>query len=102
MFWSGRRDLNSGPPAPKTGVLSLGSPSFATLFLKTKDLPTQFGSGKKCENVAPRVQGPLNFPHSEEEAKAAHNATLRLLGHDVFGQGCYSRDNCVNFGLRYA
>ena len=38
MFWSGRRDLNSGPPAPKSGVLSLGSPSFSIAFLKTKGL----------------------------------------------------------------
>ena len=38
IFWSGRRDLNSGPPAPKSGVLSLGSPSFSIAFLKTKGL----------------------------------------------------------------
>jgi hypothetical protein len=36
--WSGRRDLNSGPPAPKAGVLPLGSPSFSILLLKEKDL----------------------------------------------------------------
>ena len=38
MFWSGRRDLNPGPPAPKAGVLSLGSPSFSISFLKTNEL----------------------------------------------------------------
>src|SRR6266404_8591890 len=36
--WSGRRDLNSGPPAPKPAGLSLGSPSFSISFLKTNDL----------------------------------------------------------------
>jgi hypothetical protein len=35
--WSGGRDLNSGPPAPKLAGLSFLSPSFATLFLKTKE-----------------------------------------------------------------
>ena len=38
MFWSGRRDLNSGPPAPKAGVISLGSPSFSIFVLKTNEL----------------------------------------------------------------
>jgi hypothetical protein len=38
MFWSGRRDLNSGPPAPKARAISLGSPSFSITFLKTKGL----------------------------------------------------------------
>jgi hypothetical protein len=38
MFWSGRRDLNSGPPAPKAGGLSFGSPSFSMFLLKTKGL----------------------------------------------------------------
>jgi hypothetical protein len=38
MFWSGRPDLNRGPPAPKAGVISLGSPSFSISFLKAKEL----------------------------------------------------------------
>ena len=38
LFWSGRRDLNSGPPAPKAGVLSFGSPSLAVPRLKIKEL----------------------------------------------------------------
>src|SRR2546430_11276013 len=38
MFWSGRPDLNRGPPAPKSGVLSLGTPSFSISVLKTNEL----------------------------------------------------------------
>jgi hypothetical protein len=38
MFWSGRRDLNSGPPTPKAGVISLGSPPFSISFLKINEL----------------------------------------------------------------
>src|SRR5882762_10569368 len=38
MFWSGRPDLNRGPPASKPAGLSLGSPSFSIAFLKTKEL----------------------------------------------------------------
>jgi hypothetical protein len=52
MFWSGRPDLNRGPPAPKSGVLSLGSPSFSILLLKEKDLAEEFGSGTMYDNVA--------------------------------------------------
>ena len=69
MFWSGRRDLNSGPPAPKAGVLPLGSPSFSILLLKAKDLTKEFGGGKMCEQVAPYAWSPPNFPHSESQAK---------------------------------
>src|SRR5438552_14697500 len=38
IFWSGRPDLNRRPPAPKAGVLSLGSPSFSISVLKTNEL----------------------------------------------------------------
>jgi len=44
MFWSGRADLNRGPPAPKADVLPLESPSFSILLLKEKDLAEEFGS----------------------------------------------------------
>ncbi len=37
-IWSGRGDLNSRPPAPKTDVLPLGSPSFSILLLKRNEL----------------------------------------------------------------
>src|SRR5258708_39900308 len=61
--WSGRRDLNSGPPAPKTGVLSLGSP------FENKRVRKIFSSGTMCGNVVPHAWSPPNFPHSEEEGK---------------------------------
>src|ERR1700687_5998385 len=38
MFWSGRRDLNSEPPAPKTGKLAFVSPLISTMRLKTQSL----------------------------------------------------------------
>ena len=65
MFWSGRPDLNRGPPAPKSGVRSLGSPSFSLDHLKEKDLAEALGSGTMCENVAPHAWSPPNFPHTE-------------------------------------
>ncbi len=36
--WSGRPDLNRGPPAPKSAGLSLRSPSFSISDLKTNKL----------------------------------------------------------------
>ena len=38
MFWSGRPDLNRGPPAPKPAGLPPGSPSLSIFVLKTKEL----------------------------------------------------------------
>jgi hypothetical protein len=61
------------PPAPKAGVLPLGSPSFSILLLKAKDLAKEFGSGKMCEHVTPHAWSPPNSPHSESQAK------MRLL-----------------------
>ena len=72
LFWSGRPDLNRGPPAPKSGVLPLGSPSFSLDHLKEKDLAEEFGSGTMCENVAPHAWSPPTFPHSDKEAKVRH------------------------------
>src|SRR5215469_8970860 len=49
--WSGRRDLNSGPPAPKAGVLSFQSPSLAIPHMKIKELSREIvvvGCGCKC------------------------------------------------------
>src|SRR5215470_631382 len=61
---------SDGTPAPKPDGLSLGSPSFATSFLKTKDLLKGFGSGMKYENVPPHATGPPNFPHSWQHSRA--------------------------------
>jgi len=49
--WSGRRDLNSGPPAPKAGVLPFRSPSLAIPHMKIKELSREIvvvGCGWKC------------------------------------------------------
>ena len=70
MFWSGRPDLNRGPPAPKAGVLPLGSPSFSILPVKAKDLVKKFAGGTLYEKVPPHAWSPPNFPHTEKEAKA--------------------------------
>jgi hypothetical protein len=69
MFWSGRRDLNSGPPAPKPGVLSLGSPSFSIFSFENKRVRKIFGSVTMYGNVVPQAWSPPNFPHSETTAK---------------------------------
>jgi hypothetical protein len=70
MFWSGRPDLNRGPPAPKPGVLPLGSPSFFNLSFENKRVRKIFGSGTMYGNVCVHVWSPPNFPHNEEEAKS--------------------------------
>jgi hypothetical protein len=58
------------PPAPKAGVPPLGSPSFSILLLKEQ--------GTMYENVAPHAWSPLNFLHSEREAKHAKAADICL------------------------
>jgi hypothetical protein len=55
MFWSGRPDLNRRPPAPKAGVLPLGSPSFSIFLLKRKGLTEAFGSGTMYGHVLPHA-----------------------------------------------
>ena len=50
-------------------MLPLGSPSFSISLLKTKALTLELGSGTTYANVAAHAWSPLNFPHSEDEAK---------------------------------
>src|SRR5260370_34639912 len=51
MFWSGRRDLNSGPPAPKAGGLPKTTVLFSTFLLKQNNLAVMVACGWLCTNV---------------------------------------------------
>src|SRR5258705_7722454 len=67
--WSGRRDLNSGPPAPKSGVLSLGSPSFSIAFLKTKGLSQNLVVAPCAEMWLHMHRVPPISPSAKKQAK---------------------------------
>src|SRR5882724_10742596 len=67
MFWSGRRDLNSGPPAPKAGIISPGSPSFSISVLKTNELEKYLVVGP-CTEMWLRMRGvPRIFPIAKQQ-----------------------------------
>ena len=51
MFWSGRADLNRGPPAPKAGGLSKTTVLFSTFLLKQSNLAMMVACGWLCANV---------------------------------------------------
>src|SRR6266851_8917824 len=77
MFWSGRRDLNSGPPAPKPDVLPLGSPSFSISVLKTKELE-KYLVVARCTEMWLRMHGvPRIFPIARVGYQE-HSETLEI------------------------
>jgi hypothetical protein len=51
MFWSGRPDLNRGPPAPKTRALVRAKSYHATVTLKIKRLAFTTGCVRLCLDV---------------------------------------------------
>ncbi len=57
MFWSGRRDLNSGPPAPKAGGLLKTTHLFSVLLLKQNNLVAMAACVWLCANVPKCLQG---------------------------------------------
>jgi hypothetical protein len=77
MFWSGRRDLNSGPPAPKPAGLSFGSPSFSILFLQINELE-KYLVVARCTEMWLRMH---RVPPISPSAKKQRNAFIdaRLL-----------------------
>src|SRR5260221_12578871 len=76
MFWSGRRDLNSGPPAPKAGVISPGSPSFSISVLKTNELEKYLVLAR-CTKMWLSMYGvPRIFPISRRWAKSGNSGGL--------------------------
>jgi hypothetical protein len=52
IFWSGRPDLNRGPPAPKAGGIVKTTLLFSTLPLKQNDLVVVVGCGWLCASVS--------------------------------------------------
>jgi hypothetical protein len=64
--------------APKAGVLSLGSPSFSMLVLKTNELE-KYLVVARCSEMWLRMHGvPRNFPHSEITAKVLRSASTSI------------------------
>src|SRR5216684_8313416 len=69
MFWSGRPDLNRGPPAPKAGVISPGSPSFSISVLKINELE-KYLVVARCTEMWLRMHGvPRIFPIAKKRRK---------------------------------
>jgi hypothetical protein len=52
MFWSGRPDLNRGPPAPKAGIPLKTTLLFSMLPLKQNNLVVIFACGWLCASVS--------------------------------------------------
>jgi len=73
MFWSGRPDLNRRPPAPKLGVLSLGSPSFSILVLKTNELEKYLVVAPCTEMCFRMLRVPRIFPIAKTRRKIGIN-----------------------------
>src|SRR5258705_8597411 len=57
MFWSGRRDLNSGPPAPKASGLLKTTLLFSALLLEQNNLAVVVACGWLCANVPKCLKG---------------------------------------------
>src|SRR5260370_30467849 len=70
MFWSGRRDLNSGPPAPKAGALPETTFLFSTLLLKQNNLTVIVACGWLCANVPVCPLGGHKSWHNRDGAPA--------------------------------
>src|SRR6516164_2600046 len=88
LFWSGRRDLNSGPPAPKPDGSCFGSPSFATLFLKTKDLVKNLVVAQSTKMYLRVRRVPRIFPivsgnHGASAAKRAAKSRAVMIRADL-------------------
>src|SRR5216684_7804578 len=76
MFWSGRPDLNRGPPAPKSGVLPLGSPSFSISVLKTNELE-KYLVVARCTDMWLRMYGvPRIFPVAKRRRRTVNAAVV--------------------------
>ena len=85
MFWSGRRDSNSGPPAPKPAGLPLGSPSFSISFLKTNELEKYLVVARCTEIYLRMHRVPRIFPVAKMRRNSSNcfltlcrNQTLRF------------------------
>jgi hypothetical protein len=59
------RGFEPGASCAQANPVTFASPSFATMFLKTKALSKDFGCVMTCEHVVPHAEGPPNFPLSQ-------------------------------------
>jgi hypothetical protein len=70
-LWSGRPDLNRGPPAPKAGVISQGSPSFSVSVLETNELE-KYLAVARCTEMWLRMHGvPRIVPIAKSQRKCS-------------------------------
>src|SRR5260370_15209466 len=69
MFWSGRRDLNSGPPAPKAGGPPKTTLPFSALLLKTNNLAESVACRWLCPAVPICLQGGHKSRHIRASRK---------------------------------
>ena len=104
--WLGRRDLNSGPPAPKPAGLSLGSPSFSISFLKTNELE-QYLVVAPCTEMWLRMHGVPQISHQRRNSETRSpmpdsciTPTLRLKAER--GQGYSAQTKIVGCGVATA
>src|SRR4029077_7691195 len=83
--WSGRPDLNRGPPAPKSGVPSLGSPSFSIFVLKINELE-KYLVAARCTEMWPRMHGvPRIFPIAKQQRNGSDRFRLSRRHESVIG-----------------
>jgi hypothetical protein len=71
IFWSGRPDLNRGPPAPKAGGLPKITVLFSTLLLKQNNLVVILACGWLCAYVPICLLGGHKSWHNRDGAPAA-------------------------------
>src|SRR5712692_2652277 len=92
LNWSGRPDLNRGPPAPKAGVISPGSPSFSISFLKIKELK-KYLVVARCTEMWLGMRG---VPPISPSVQKQRNASA-----DCSNPSVESRKGAVLPGLKY-
>jgi hypothetical protein len=76
--WSGRRDLNSGPPAPKPAGLSFGSPSFSILFLQINEIE-EYLVVARCTEMWLRMHGVPPISPSAKIRRKTKSVLLNLI-----------------------
>jgi hypothetical protein len=77
MFWSGRRDLNSGPPAPKAGGLLKTTVLFSTSLLKQNNLVVIVAYGWPCAAMPICLLGGHKSRHNRDRTLDLEVSGLR-------------------------
>jgi hypothetical protein len=93
MFWSGRRDLNSGPPAPKAGGPLITSVLFSVSPLKQNNLAMIVACGWPCADVPICLLGGHKSRHNRDR-------TLDLEVSGLRSNRCRSGQASITWGTR--